>query len=399
MERFRLRAIAALLFAFSGMLIWDREGPSFELALLPLAAGMALVLGSWTDHLMKALLVGSEAWGAPTAILGTGDSSRRLARLLMSEPSLGLRPIGFVDDGVCGAEKEPASGYDEDDPTAKLPLLGALGSRDAVDYQSEAVVAPTFPSLPSDASALNQLGRRQILVVDQGDQLASLGMQIHCSDRFVALELAGRLRNSDGQKRVMDLAIALPMAMLAAPLIGLLAAIVKITDPGPAFYAQVRVGRYGKPIRVLKLRTMYQDAEQRLDLVLANDAVMRDQWQRYFKLPQDPRILPRIGTFLRRTSLDELPQLWNVIRGDMSLVGPRPFPRYHMDAFDSEFQALRETVPPGLTGLWQISSRSNGDLGVQRAQDYFYIRNRCLWLDLYILVATLPAVLVARGAK
>jgi Undecaprenyl-phosphate galactose phosphotransferase WbaP len=399
MERFRLRAIAALLFAFSGTLMWGREGPSSELAILPFAAGMALVLGSWTDHLMKALFAGSEAWGAPTAILGTGDTSRRFARLLMSEPSLGLRPIGFVDDGMRGTEKEPPVGYDENDPTAKLPLLGAIGSREAVDYQAEVVVAPTFERLPSDAGALNQLGRRQILVVDQCEQLPSIGMQIHYSDRFVALELAGRLRGSDGLKRAIDVAIALPVAVLAAPLIALLAAIIKITDPGPAFYGQLRVGRYGKPIRVLKLRTMYQDAEQRLENVLASDATMRDQWQRYFKLPVDPRILPHVGTFLRRTSLDELPQLWNVIRGDMSLVGPRPFPRYHMDAFDPEFQALRTTVPPGLTGLWQISSRSNGDLGVQRAQDCFYIRNRCLWLDLYILVATLPAVLIARGAK
>jgi lipopolysaccharide/colanic/teichoic acid biosynthesis glycosyltransferase len=268
------------------------------------------------------------------------------------------------------------------------------------DNGPEVIIVPDRHSLPRDPSALYRLGARQILVINQLGDLASTGLQTRHFDRFVALELGGQPPDPNGfPKRVIDLAVALPIAILAGPIIGLLALAIKIADPGPAFYGQRRVGRYGRPIQVLKLRTMYQDAEQRLERVLASDPAMREQWQRYFKLPADPRILPHIGNFLRRTSLDELPQLWNVIRGDMSLVGPRPFPAYHMSAFDPEFQALRVTVPPGLTGLWQISSRSDGDLEDQRAQDCFYIRNRALWLDLYILVATLPAVIRGQGAK
>jgi hypothetical protein len=311
MERFRLRVTATLLFVFAGMLMWVREGPSVELVIMPLVGAVALVLGSWIEHLINARLGRSGAWGAPTAILGAGANSRTFARLLMSQPTWGLRPIGFIDDGVCDDDDTigAAPGLDED-LVSTLPLLGTIeGWR--VDSGAEVVIVPDGQALPRDSNALYRLGVRQILVVNQLGEFASFGLQVRHFDRFVGLELGGRPSNpSRGLKRAIDLAVALPLALLTWPIIGLLALMIRITDPGPAFYGQQRVGRYGKPIHVLKLRTMYRDAEQRLEQVLATDDAMREQWHRYFKLPRDPRILPHIGNFLRRTSLDELMDAW-----------------------------------------------------------------------------------------
>ena len=400
MERFRLRVTATLLFVFAGMLMWIREGPLVELAIVPVVGVIALVLGLWVEHLISVPLAKSGIFRTPTAILGTGARSRALARLLLSHSACGLRPTGFIDDGTrADVADKLVLRPDFDDTSAALPVLGTLDGWRA-DGSAEVVIVPDCECLPRDTAALYRLGARQVLVITQLGEFPTFGLQVRNGDCFVAMELNGQPSDySKELKRAIDLVVAVGLLLLAAPIIGLLALAIKLVDPGPAFYGQWRVGRYGRPMRVLKLRTMYRDAEQRLERVLASDPDMRKQWQRHFKLAQDPRILPYVGNLMRRASLDELPQFWNVIRGDMSLVGPRPFPAYHLDAFDPEFRALRETVPPGLTGLWQISSRSNGDLDVQRAEDCFYIKNRSLWLDLYILIATLPAVIGAMGAK
>jgi Undecaprenyl-phosphate galactose phosphotransferase WbaP len=390
LERFRRRATAILIFIFAGTLLAARTNTAIALEIVPLAGLVSLVLGTWMDLLLRSAFWKSNA-GAPTAILGTGSKSQFLAQLLSKDHTLGLKPIGYIPDGQeqCGSMR------------AELPILSNETNLKLAGLEiPEVLIVPDSGALLRNELTLTRWNFRKILLVDRLDVLPSSGLQIGHLHLFSALHLVGlSSRLTSSSKRVLDLALAVPLAILIAPLVAILALAIKMRDPGPSIFRQWRVGRDGKPIQVLKLRTMYQNAEYRLQQVLARDPQMREQWERYFKLSHDPRILPGIGGLLRRTSLDELPQLWNVIRGDMSLVGPRPFPKYHLDAFDPGFRALRASVPPGLTGLWQVSSRSDGDLETQRAQDGFYIRNRSLWLDLYILIATVPAVILGQGAK
>jgi lipopolysaccharide/colanic/teichoic acid biosynthesis glycosyltransferase len=202
-----------------------------------------------------------------------------------------------------------------------------------------------------------------------------------------------------GLKRGLDLVVVLLAAAMFLPLIGLAALAIQLVDRGPVFYAQERRGLGGRRIRVWKLRTMYCDAAARLERHLAENPAARAEWNRFFKLRHDPRVLPWIGGLMRRSSIDELPQVWNLLVGEMTLVGPRPLPDYHLAAFDGGFRHLRQTVVPGLTGLWQVSSPSDGDTAVLRRLDCAYIANRSLALDLQILLRTVAVVLTGRGAR
>jgi lipopolysaccharide/colanic/teichoic acid biosynthesis glycosyltransferase len=244
-----------------------------------------------------------------------------------------------------------------------------------------------------------------VLVIVMAQALASwVGRLLWVAGRDIGGVLTLELRQNlliplnRGIKRGLDIVTALVVGIPVVPLLLATSLWVKCVSGGSALYWQEREGEDGRSILVPKLRTMYPDAEKELTRVLSESPEIRAEWVCRFKLKEDPRILPGIGKFLRRTSLDELPQLWSVFIGEMSLVGPRPFPSYHLNAFSPRFRALRGRAKPGLTGLWQVSDRSDGDLQVQETLDTYYILNWSLWLDIYILARTVPAVLFPRGA-
>jgi len=215
-----------------------------------------------------------------------------------------------------------------------------------------------------------------------------------------AASRGGRLHvSADGlyqriMKRVLDLALGSLLALLAAPVIYTAWAAVRLTSRGPGFFAQDRVGLDGKTIRVYKLRSMYIDHDQRVDMREI------DEYQSdglLYKSEDDPRITP-VGRFIRKTSIDELPQLWNVVKGDMSLVGPRPL-MPHMVAPFPEINALRSQVRPGVTGEWQIKARhDNRSLAGMVKYDLHYVENYTCATDTWILLMTIPTVLNTKGA-
>jgi lipopolysaccharide/colanic/teichoic acid biosynthesis glycosyltransferase len=193
-------------------------------------------------------------------------------------------------------------------------------------------------------------------------------------------------------KRALDIALCVAVLPVALPILAVSALAVRLTSPGPVLFVQQRTGRGGKPFSILKIRTMVADAELRKAALKKQDAIEGPD----FKLVNDPRVT-RVGAFLRKTSLDELPQLWNVLKGDMSLVGPRPT-SFGMDDYE-RWHTERLEVQPGVTGLWQISLlRGDTDFAERVRLDISYVRQRSFSMDLLILLRTFPSVLLGRGA-
>ena len=199
-----------------------------------------------------------------------------------------------------------------------------------------------------------------------------------------------------GWKRVMDVLLSLVVGVIGLPLFAVIALVIRLESPGSPIYWQVRYGKHGRRFRCYKFRSMYHDADAWLPTILAADPRLRDEFARYRKLRPDPRV-SRVGWILRRFSLDELPQFWNVFIGDMSIVGPRPYDVTEL-ALSCESQRVILTVRPGLTGLWQISGRNTKTFAERLVLDRAYVREWSPWLELKILRQTLPAVLSGHGA-
>ena len=198
-------------------------------------------------------------------------------------------------------------------------------------------------------------------------------------------------------KNVFDCSLTAVGTICISPLLVYIAYRIKKEDPGPIFFAHERIGKNGKPFPCYKFRSMVTNSQEMLQQYLTENPAAKEEWEREFKLKNDPRVTP-IGKVLRRTSLDELPQIFNVLRGEMSLVGPRPVIQEELDKYYGETAKLYCTVKPGITGLWQVSGRSDTTYDERVAMDESYINNRSFLGDIVILWKTIGVVALKKGA-
>lgn len=372
-EQYRRRALAS--FKVAALAILGTILLSGEWRVAALVAAF-LAIGLVFEPLTRRIATGAcrrlGLWGERAVIIAQPDRSGALVDYFQRHWQYGLKPELFSP-----------STFDQAGGTQ--PCIAVIADDKALPFAELAAARRQFS---------------EVVLLADTPYFKVAGLRPADIDGQVAIRLAAAERRPgpDIFRRVIDLAVAVPAALLLAPLMLAAAVAVYLVDPGPVLYRQPREGLAGKTVRVLKLRTMYRDAEQRLEALLAADPAARAEWSAHFKLKRDPRILPVIGGLLRSTSFDELPQLFNIIAGDMGIVGPRPFPEYHLLAMNAEFRHRRRLVTPGLTGLWQISERSNADLELQRRLDEFYIDNRSLWFDWHILLSTIPAIFRRSGA-
>jgi exopolysaccharide production protein ExoY len=214
------------------------------------------------------------------------------------------------------------------------------------------------------------------------------------------LEIDEQVIVHNGVKRSFDILFSIIALILLLPAFLVITVLVKLSSPGPVFYCSLRIGRKGKLFKFWKFRSMHRDADQRLEVMLNSDPKLKREWQKYFKLRKDPR-LTRIGSFLRKTSLDELPQFWNVLVGDLSVVGPRPYLPREADVIRKILGPEMEkmfSVRPGLTGLWQTAGRIFLTFKERVELEVSYVDKRSFLLDLKLVARTIPILLFQKGA-
>lgn len=373
------------------------------LALAGARVSLAAIAGTWLVAIVavplmryyaKGLLTRAGVWNKRVLIVGAGDTGRQIWQRIRESPDLGYEPMAYVDDDAhkMGSVLDdlPVRG-----PLATLPeIIHELGVKDIV-------------------VALPQLARERLLhlvamcegridsirLVPDLFGLASVGVEVEELDGVLLLHMRWNLAKPWNlfAKRAFDLAIAATVATVFLPFAAMIAVAIRLDSPGPVFFRQERMGRGRRLFRCMKFRTMYVDNDQRLHAHLHTHEEDRHDWDRFRKLKTfDPRVTG-VGRLLRRFSIDELPQLLNVFRNEMSLVGPRPY----LPEEAGRMGDFCETVlkaSPGMTGLWQVSGRNNLTFDQRLRLDEYYVRNWSLWMDAVLLLKTITAVLHRRGA-
>lgn len=345
-------------------------------------------------YLMKRMIVRAGIWQRPVVVIGAGKAAELLAKSLEDDPNMGYMIAGFIED--CKSERPLMNKY---------PHLGCFA--DAKEIIQRSGICDVFIAVPgmtrerlldliySIQPCVKNLG----IVPDLfGIPLTNMEAATFINEKTVLLRIRNNMMYMQNQfmKRLFDVFFSLTGILLLFPVFIVIAFIIYIDSPGPIVFAHRRIGKNGEPFSCYKFRTMVADAQVKLDAFLIAHPEAKTEWEREFKLKNDPRIT-RIGNFLRKTSLDELPQLFNVVTGEMSLVGPRPIIDKEVPKYGGYINDYR-LVNPGITGYWQVSGRNDVDYDTRVQMDSWYVRNWSLWLDVVLLIKTVKVVLIGKGA-
>lgn len=335
----------------------------------------------------------------PVLILGAGKTGKLVANALLREKYIGYHIAGFLDDDP-GKQSRVVRVYG-----GFFPVLGKFSDSDRIMAQTGArhliVAAPGMPPRKM-VELVNRLQQQAASVTVVPDLFGVPVMGVEADYSFDEQLLSFRIRNMLANpinrlaKQIFDFAVGALILIAVLPLMMIITIAIKLDSKGPATFSHRRVGRGGREFDCYKFRTMVQNSQQLLEELLRNDTDLRREWEHDYKLRNDPRVT-RVGKFLRKTSLDELPQIFNVLKGEMSLVGPRPIVQKEV----SRFGALNShyfMVRPGITGLWQVSGRNDINYPERVRLEAWYVRNWSLWLDITLLIRTVSVVLTRRGA-
>ena len=355
--------------------------------------GLAVLTIVWGRMLTRFVLQQWGLWIRPTIIIGHGENATEAAIALQSEPRMGFEVAGYVD---------------VDQPQPQLTLNGRTLKNIQELEKLAALPGIQWVIALEHAQAdqrehwlriLSQWGATDISVIPamRGVPLYGTDMAHFFSHEVAMLRVRNNLRRWPARltKRLFDTSLSALLIMLLSPLMLCIAVALKL-EGGSVFFAHVRVGKKGKRFNCFKFRSMVPNADQALTNLLESNPDLQAQWLKEHKLKDDPRISP-LGEFLRRTSMDELPQLFNVLKNEMSLVGPRPIVEEELEKYGLE-KSYYLMVRPGMTGLWQVSGRNDVDYDTRVYLDAWYVKNWSLWYDLAILVKTFKVVLWRRGA-
>ena len=334
-------------------------------------------------------------------LAGGREVAAQIVSILEGNPYLGVKVVGYFE-GVnrFSENKRRQQWYEHELSAYGIQYLGSL--RDIVPEarrrdikillasQDERFFRQQMEEFTSWFTYIEYLPTSNIFPI--------FGARAISLDGIGGLEMInqGRMKVKRLQKRMLDILLAVVASLLFLPAFMILPPLIKLTSRGPVFYRHRRLGKNGRPILIWKFRSMYEDADRRLKEMLSGNSVAAEEWNTGFKLMDDPRVT-WLGRFLRKTSLDEIPQLINVFSGEMSFIGPRPIVEEEVKYYGEAYRIF-SSVSPGITGLWQVSGRSDTGYVRRIALDTYYVLNWSPWMDLWILVRTVYAVLFMRGA-